>query len=329
MSNHQAPSNNGASTDDARAPDTPIEVIVDLLQAALRSKQPETHVQHALDIAQGLDRYMEAYSSKPPPVLNELLDVALHGTDWRALHTSGATLHPQKPQCCAGHLEGRFLKMLVALTGAKHVLEVGMFMGTTTLAMAEAVPDDGCVVALELDPFLVEQVLPYFARAGLSHRIQVRTGPALESMRALRAAGRSFDLAFVDADKPSYPAYYEALMDGLLAPGGLLVLDNTLMKGRVYTDGHEDALAAAMQAVNAQVVNDPRVEVVCLPFRDGVSLVRRRLSCCCAGNLCETCVYCCPRLCTRFCTQPLTGPPFRATTWSQALTTTPSCSGSS
>lgn len=256
------------------APDTPIEVIVAELHAALRNDQ--SAVQRALDVAQGLDPYLEACSSKPPRALRDLLDLA-STTDWQSLHKTGATMHAQKPQCCAGLLEGRFLKMLVAITGAKHVLEVGMFMGTTTLAMAEAVPDDGCVTTLELDPYLASRALPFFERAGLAHRIRIRTGPALDSMKALLAAGRSFDLAFIDADKAGYPAYYDVLMDGLLAPGGLLVLDNTLMKGRTYTPrGDADPLARAMMEVNNTVVNDPRVEVVCVPFRDGVSLVRRR-----------------------------------------------------
>eukprot|EP00775_Hariotina_reticulata_P007124 gene7124-7338_t len=242
-------------------PDTPVEVLTDLLQHAMQETTLEgqrKYVQQALSIAAGLDKYLDQATSAPP---------------------EGKTHFLQKKECCAGSLEGRFLKMLVGITGAKHVLEVGMFTGTSSLAMAEALPEDGQLVALDIEAYMAQFATPFFERAGLANRIRLVIGPADESMKQLARQGASFDLIFLDANKDGYNTYYNIIMDQqLLAPGGLLVVDNSLMKGRVYAPGPvADASAEAVRAFNEVLVNDPRVEVVVVPFRDGVSLVRRRL----------------------------------------------------
>eukprot|EP00878_Enallax_costatus_P015587 GHUV01016327.1.p1 GENE.GHUV01016327.1~~GHUV01016327.1.p1 ORF type:complete len:470 (+),score=128.07 GHUV01016327.1:350-1759(+) len=261
-------------------PDTPIEVITDLMQKALQQSSLEGQkqlVQQALDVAGGLDAYLEKATSPPPKVVSELVQASLKH-DWTAAHKQGKTIYLQKKECCAGTLEGRFLKMLVAITGAKHVLEVGMFTGTTSLAMAEALPQDGTLIPLDIEPYMAEFAAPFFQRAGLADRIKPMIGPAQESMVKLGQQGTSFDLIFLDANKDDYASYYQTIMEQhLLAPGGLLVVDNSLMKGRVYAPGNvPDSSADAVRSFNEMVLQDPRVEVVVVPFRDGVSLVRRR-----------------------------------------------------
>eukprot|EP00879_Flechtneria_rotunda_P019807 GHRR01020820.1.p1 GENE.GHRR01020820.1~~GHRR01020820.1.p1 ORF type:complete len:456 (+),score=169.59 GHRR01020820.1:286-1653(+) len=261
-------------------PDTPVEVLTNLLQEAMQQQtleQQRQYVKQALDIAAGLDAYLDKVTSPPPKVINDLIKASVNH-DWTDVYNQGKTKFLQKKECCAGSLEGRLLKMLVAITGAKQVLEVGMFTGTSTLAMAEALPEDGKVVALDIEPYMAEFAAPFFEASGLAGRIRPVIGPAQATMKHLAQEGASFDLIFLDANKDGYQAYYDTIMEQqLLAAGGLLVVDNSLMKGRVYAPGSlEDSSADAVRAFNENLVADKRVEVVVLPFRDGVSLVRRR-----------------------------------------------------
>ncbi|WIA30154.1 hypothetical protein OEZ86_000246 [Tetradesmus obliquus] len=261
-------------------PDTPMEVLTALLTKALQQQtleQQRTYVQQALDIAAGLDDYLDKISSPPSQVVRELVAASV-SHDWAGAHAAGKTQFLQKAECCSGTLEGRLLRFLVAATGAKRVLEIGMFTGTSSLAMAEALPEDGQLVALDIEPYMAEFAGPYFAASGLGGRIRPVIGPAQDSLAQLAAEGESFDLIFLDANKDGYSAYYDAIMQhSLLAHNGLLVVDNSLMKGRTYAPGGvADASADAVRAFNQQLLGDERVEVVALPFRDGVSLVRQR-----------------------------------------------------
>ncbi len=171
-------------------------------------------------------------------------------------------------------LEGRFLAMLAALAGARRVLEIGTFTGYSALSLAEGVGPGGRVVTCEVSPEHAEVARRNIAASPLADRIEVRLGPALETLASLEG---SFDLVFIDADKPSYPDYYEAALR-LLAPGGVIVLDNTLRAGRVLAPDPDDHGTRAVAALNDRIVRDERVTAVLLPLRDGVTLVRRRTS---------------------------------------------------
>jgi NAD(P)-dependent dehydrogenase (short-subunit alcohol dehydrogenase family) len=152
-----------------------------------------------------------------------------------------------------------------------------MFTGTSTLAMAQALPDFGKVYALDIEPFLKEFTAPYFEKSGVHKRIEVVVGPASESIDKLAKRGVRFDIAFLDADKSGYLGYYKQLMDNdLIVPGGIVVVDNSLMKGRVYTRTDNDEMAEAIREFNEYVSNDPRVDVVAIPLRDGINIVTRR-----------------------------------------------------
>jgi len=168
-----------------------------------------------------------------------------------------------------GALEGAFLKMLVILTNARRILEIGMFTGYSTLALAEALPKGGTIVSCEINPETAEIAKRYFAESPHGSKIEVRLGPASETLKRVWGP---FDICFIDADKETYAAYYEACMD-LARRGGLIILDNMLHGGRVIDP--RDETAKTIDALNKRIRNDARVENVLLPVRDGIMLIRK------------------------------------------------------
>jgi len=175
-----------------------------------------------------------------------------------------------RPQMQVDVIEGRFLKTLVRLTGARTVLEVGMFTGYSALMMAEGLPGDGRLITCEIDPKAEAIARRYFADSPHGKKITIRMGPALETIKTLSGP---LDLVFIDADKPNYSNYYEACLP-LLKPGGLIVADNVLWSGKVLDPQDDDTRAIA--AFNDMVQSDSRVENVCLTVRDGMMLARKR-----------------------------------------------------
>jgi caffeoyl-CoA O-methyltransferase len=178
----------------------------------------------------------------------------------------------QSPQMQVGHVEGAFLRILVAATRARQILEIGTFSGYSALAMASALPDDGKLVTCDIDPVATAVARRYFAESGYGHKIDLRIGPALQTIEALAAEGRRFDLVFIDADKPNYANYWDAVLP-LVPVGGLVLADNTLWSGKVVAP--REASDHAIVAFNARVKADPRVEHVLLSIRDGVMLARK------------------------------------------------------
>lgn len=170
-----------------------------------------------------------------------------------------------------GRLEGRFLEMVVFATRARRILEIGTFTGYSALAMAAQLPADGHIVTCDLNPEHLALARRHFELSGYGDRIEVREGPAIETIATLTGP---FDLVFIDADKSSYLAYYEATLP-LLAPGGLLLADNTLWSGRVLDPGDQSEDTVALRAFNDRVASDERVTCVQLTIRDGVTVVRR------------------------------------------------------
>ncbi|MEO6881461.1 MAG: class I SAM-dependent methyltransferase [Mycobacteriaceae bacterium] len=175
----------------------------------------------------------------------------------------------------SGHVEGQLLKFLVHLSGARRVLEVGMFTGYSALAMAEALPADGVVVACEIDARVAALAQECFDAAPDGHKVQVRVAPAADTLTALAAAGERFDLVFLDADKGGYSGYLRTVLEtDLLAEGGTVCVDNTLMQGQPWT-GRATPNGAAIAEFNQELVDDPTIEQVLLSVRDGLTLLRR------------------------------------------------------
>uniref|UniRef100_A0A3B5BDE9 D-arabinitol 2-dehydrogenase [ribulose-forming] n=1 Tax=Stegastes partitus TaxID=144197 RepID=A0A3B5BDE9_9TELE len=210
-----------------------------------------SHLQKALDIASGLDDYLEQMTTQESEPLAEL---------YRYVFTSYT------------------LKMLIHMSQAKRVLEIGMFTGYGALSMAEGLPEDGSLVACELEPYLKEFAQPIFDKSPHGKKITVKTGSAMDTLKELAAAGEQFDMVFIDADKDNYINYYNFILDNnLLRLRGVICVDNSLFKAKVYLKDTTDGNGLALREFNHFVSNDPRVEQVSLrAFTDGISIIRRR-----------------------------------------------------
>ncbi|XP_038141147.1 D-threitol dehydrogenase isoform X3 [Cyprinodon tularosa] len=166
--------------------------------------------------------------------------------------------------------------MLIHMSQAKRVLEIGMFTGYGALSMAEGLPEDGCLVACELEPYLKEFAQPIFDKSPHGKKITVKIGSAMDTLKELAAKGDQFDMVFIDADKINYINYYNFIMDSnLLRLGGVICVDNSLYKAKVYLKDTTDSNGLALREFNQCILNDPRVEQVIVPLRDGISLIRR------------------------------------------------------
>ncbi|MDF2977651.1 MAG: Caffeoyl-CoA O-methyltransferase [Actinomycetospora sp.] len=229
-------------------------------------------LRRARELAGGLDPYLERCTTPESPALARLA-ARTREHDWTRRDPDAVFL---EQEMLSGHVEGQALKMLVGATRARRVLEIGLFTGYSALAMAEALPVDGRLVACELDAEVADLARRAFADSPAGGRITVEVGPAADTLAALAAAGEEFDLVFVDADKAGYAAYVTTLLDtGLLAPHGLIAVDNTLLQGGPWLSDAPTVHAAAIAAFNDAVAGDPRVEQVLLPLRDGLTLIRR------------------------------------------------------
>ncbi len=175
------------------------------------------------------------------------------------------------PQMVVGPLEGAFLKMMTRLVGAKRVLEIGMFTGYSALCFAEALPDDGEIITCEINEQSAAMARRYFGQVPVGKKINIRMGPALDTMRTLTGP---FDVIFIDADKTNYLNYYRRSLD-LLAPNGVILIDNVLWSGEVLKQPPPDESTAAIQELNRTVSADPRVSAVLVTIRDGILVIRR------------------------------------------------------
>ena len=207
-------------------------------------------------VDEAIEAYAEAHTTPPDPLLAEL------AAETRATMSA--------PQMLTGTLEGRFLELLVHATGARRILEIGTFTGYSALSMAAALPEDGRIDTLDIEPRHAEVAQRYFDRSPHGAKIRLHLGPALETIGTLEG---EFDLVFIDADKKGYDGYYEAVLPRLSARG-LIAIDNTLWSGRVLDPQDDDTRTIA--ALNDKLAADERVVAVQLTIRDGVTLVRRR-----------------------------------------------------
>jgi caffeoyl-CoA O-methyltransferase len=169
--------------------------------------------------------------------------------------------------------QGALMTLLARLIGARRAIEVGTFTGYSAICIARGLPLDGLLVACELDPERARTAAANFARASVADRIDLRVGPAADTLASL-AGEEPFDLAFVDADKTGYDDYYERCLE-LLRPGGLIILDNVLQDGRVL-DPESDDSAAAIHRLNLKLRADERVDLAMIPVADGLTLARKR-----------------------------------------------------
>lgn len=205
-----------------------------------------------------------------------LLEVSLREPDvMRRLREETAS-HPQAQMQIAPE-QGQFMALLTRLVGARKALEVGVFTGYSALAVILAMPADGRLVACDVSEEFTAVARRYWQEAGVGHRIDLRIAPALETLDALLSSGEagSFDLAFIDADKTGYDAYYERAL-ALLRPGGLIVLDNMLQDGKAADPSSTEPGVVAIRALNRKLRDDERVDLSLLPVADGIALARKQ-----------------------------------------------------
>jgi caffeoyl-CoA O-methyltransferase len=201
-----------------------------------------------------IDAYADAHATPLEPLLQEL---------YEATYAEASS-----PGMIAGPVLGQLLRFVTAMLAPRLVVEIGTFTGYSALAMAGGLPPEGRIVTCEVSEERAAFARSWFDRSPWSDRIELRVGPALETVAALDGP---FDLVFIDADKGGYPAYYDAVVPKL-SPGGVIVVDNTLYGGDVVDP--KDERDAAMAAFNDHVQADPRTENVLLTVRDGVTLIR-------------------------------------------------------
>ena len=208
-------------------------------------------------VTEEIDDYAAAHTTPPPEYLSELAE------------ETRATL--RSPQMLTGTVEGRFLEFLVYATQAKRVLEFGTYSGYSAISMAAALPPGGHIDTCEIEEKHASVAQRYIDEAGYSDRITIHLGPAVETVEQLEG---EFDFVFIDADKPNYVNYYEAVLPRL-SERGLIAADNTLWSGRVLDESDDSDGTTAIRAFNEHVRGDDRVVSVMLTVRDGVTLIRR------------------------------------------------------
>lgn len=207
-------------------------------------------------IPEPIDAYAEAHSSPEPELFKEL-----------AAATRAQTT---QPQMMVGHLEGMFLKLLVVLTRAKRVLEIGTFTGYSALAMAEGLPEGGTILTCDIDAKATAIAQAFWARSPHGSKIDLKLAPALDTIASIN---EPIDLVFIDADKQNYVRYWEACLPKVRS-GGVLLADNVLWSGAVLDPKTDDDKALAR--FNEHVLRDERVQMVMLPIRDGVTVAVKR-----------------------------------------------------
>lgn len=193
--------------------------------------------------------------------------------DWLQKQTNIRTNHARM---LSGPVQGRFLKMIVEMCGARRVLELGSFTGYSGICLASGLPEDGHLDTLEINDELEDLILEGFSRAGLRERISLHIGDCLETLKRFREEGREpYDMVFIDANKRDYPEYYELVFD-LVRPGGWILADNVLWDGKVALDPMpQDRQTLGIDSFNRRVASDPRVESVIIPLRDGLNLIHK------------------------------------------------------
>ena len=215
-----------------------------------------------LSMTDALYDYLLAVSSREPEILRRLRE------ETARLPNAGMQIGPE---------QGQFMALLVQLLGARRTLEVGVFTGYSSLAVALALPPDGRVVACDVSEEWTAIARRYWAEAGVAGKIELRLGPAVGTLDALLADGQAdgFDFAFIDADKENYDNYYERALR-LVRPGGLIAIDNVLWGGHVADPEAQGESLAAIRALNAKLHRDERVALSLVPIGDGLTLALKR-----------------------------------------------------
>ena len=213
-----------------------------------------------LCITEKLYEYLLSVSLREPDVLRELREeTALD-------ESANMQISPE---------QGQFMGLMVKLLGARRTLDIGVYTGYSSLCIGLALPEEGRVIACDVNREWTAMAKRYWRKAGVEDKIELHLGPAQQTLeRFLEKEGDSFDFAFIDADKINYDIYYEYCLQ-LIRPGGLIAIDNVLWKGTVADAGVHDEDTEAIRTLNQKIHTDPRVEISLVPIADGLTLVRK------------------------------------------------------
>jgi len=213
-------------------------------------------------ITETIYQYLCDHSLREDPILKDLRDHTY------AMEERAMQIAPE---------QGQFMKMLVKLIGAKNAIEVGVFTGYSSLAIALALPEDGRIVACDVNPQYTSVAEKFWVSAGVREKIDLRIGPAKDTLLELINAGLTgtFDFAFIDADKINYDHYYELCLQ-LIRPGGLITVDNVLWGGAVSDDTINDVDTNSIRALNDKLHQDERIDLSLVPVGDGLTLAMKR-----------------------------------------------------
>jgi caffeoyl-CoA O-methyltransferase len=251
-----------------------LEKAVDLIEQTDIPADIALTVKQAYQLATGLDSYLEDCTTPESKALAALAKKT-QKEPWSLRFSDGETVRHLEQEMLSGHIEGQTLKLFIQMMQAKNVLEIGMFTGYSALAIAEALPEEGKCIACEVDEYVAEFAQNCFNASPHGDKIEIKVAPALETMKQLADAGESFEFVFIDADKTEYVEYFNLLLDrNLLVPGGFIAVDNTLLQGQPYLPPQQrTANGEAIAQFNQIIAEDPRVEQVLLPLRDGLTLI--------------------------------------------------------
>ncbi|XP_065264339.1 uncharacterized protein LOC135881610 [Emys orbicularis] len=255
--------------------ETPMGLIAENLRKAREiahsdSRVPEQlkhYLQKALEVAVGLDPYLDAMATAKKTDSLEGWQPNVAGVETK--------VKPHK-ECASGYLKGQVLRMFVHMIGAKRILLIGRLKGYSILAMVEALPDDGKITACAVEPYLGVKSQEASDYSSHVKQISVKVGPIADTLEELVAVGEHFDIVFIDADQRNAVNDYNFVMDNhLLRMDGVICVANTLMKGQVYLENVSDENVLAVRNLNNVINSDPRVEQVILPVQSGMSVIRR------------------------------------------------------
>lgn len=209
-----------------------------------------------------LNTYLTAFSQEQDPVLQ-----------WLQKQTNLRTNHARM---LCGPVEGKLMEMLSGMIQPSNILEIGAFTGYSAICLARGLKEGGMLDSLELNDELEDLILQAHEKAGLADKITLHIGDAKQTLKTLKEQGKMYDLVFIDANKREYPAYYEQVFD-MVRPGGYILADNVLWDGKVYQENvPQDAQTQGIFKFNEIVKEDPRVENVIIPLRDGMNLIRKK-----------------------------------------------------
>lgn len=235
----------------------------------------KAEINRAVELLQQRCLYCEDQTTKPSPALDHLIKETF-AYPWEDALKEGRVSYYATPRMLTGNDEAQLIKLITSASKANMALEIGLYTGCSSLAMAEALPESGKVVSLEIERGIADVARSFLDRSPVGNKIEIMIGPALNSLEILAEKRMKFDVIYIDADKKGYVQYYKTIFEkDLLASEGTIIVDNVLKSGDPYSGEKYESNSDAIVEFNDMVLRDKNVHKVMIPVRDGVYLIRR------------------------------------------------------